>query len=373
MSDGKDDADPKAQKGGFKNQLHGFGKFIWNSETHEFIGRTGKSWASIIVYFLIFYTCLALFFYLNLKMFFLVAVDDKVPTRTEYDSIIKYYPGENISSCVNVRLICVWDFMYFSAQIIVYYIIFYGCLAAFFAINISLFFTTIDDKAPRLQGFDTLLKGHPGMGFRPSPDNTLIKINITDPSTYTDEINGLNTFLAPYFNQTDSNIYQDCSDGNPPAHGKVCRFDVSMLGNCTADKNYGYKDGQPCVLLKLNKIYGWTPQNLTDPSKLSDYYNATGDLHPIYNNNIPITCQGEVGADIDNIGEVSIFPPNGLPFNFYPYLNQDGYMAPIAMVQFTKPMHGALLMVWCKAWANNIYHDRTDQAGSVHFELMVDI
>lgn len=43
MSHDKDD-DPKAQKGGWKTQVHGLGKFIWNSETHEFLGRTGKSW-----------------------------------------------------------------------------------------------------------------------------------------------------------------------------------------------------------------------------------------------------------------------------------------------------------------------------------------
>lgn len=72
------------------------------------------------------------------------------------------------------------------------------------------------------------------------------------------------------------------------------------------------------------------------------------------------------------MGHVSIYPPEGLPFNFYPYLNQDGYMAPIVMAQFESLERGALLMVWCKAWADNIYHDRTDLAGSVHFELLVD-
>jgi sodium/potassium-transporting ATPase subunit beta len=26
----------------------------------------------------------------------------------------------------------------------------------------------------------------------------------------------------------------------------------------------------------------------------------------------------------------------------------------------------------CKAWAKNIFHDRADRRGSVHFELMID-
>lgn len=33
---------------------------------------------------------------------------------------------------------------------------------------------------------------------------------------------------------------------------------------------------------------------------------------------------------------------------------------------------GVLINIECKAWAQNIVHDRTDRRGSVHFELMVD-
>lgn len=33
---------------------------------------------------------------------------------------------------------------------------------------------------------------------------------------------------------------------------------------------------------------------------------------------------------------------------------------------------GVLINIECKAWAHNIHHDRAEQRGSVHFELMVD-
>jgi sodium/potassium-transporting ATPase subunit beta len=33
---------------------------------------------------------------------------------------------------------------------------------------------------------------------------------------------------------------------------------------------------------------------------------------------------------------------------------------------------GVLINIECKAWANNIQHDRADRRGSVHFELMID-
>lgn len=80
----------------------------------------------------------------------------------------------------------------------------------------------------------------------------------------------------------------------------------------------------------------------------------------------------QFAADKDNIGTVKIYPPDGLPFSFYPYLNQPGYLAPIAMAQFENLRPGTVILVWCKAWADNIYHDRADQAGSVRFELLVD-
>ena len=31
-------------------------------------------------------------------------------------------------------------------------------------------------------------------------------------------------------------------------------------GDCTLENNYGYKEGKPCILLKLNRIYGWNPE-----------------------------------------------------------------------------------------------------------------
>lgn len=55
-------------------------------------------------------------------------------------------------------------------------------------------------------------------------------------------------------NQTDPNVYADCSNGNPAPAGKVCRFDVKTLGPCTQENGYGYAEGKPCVLLKLNKV-----------------------------------------------------------------------------------------------------------------------
>lgn len=39
---------------------------------------------------------------------------------------------------------------------------------------------------------------------------------------------------------------------------------------------------------------------------------------------------------------------------------------------FCLDVGGVLINIECKAWAHNIYHDRIERRGSVHFELMVD-
>ena len=46
-----------------------------------------------------------------------------------------------------------------------------------------------------------------------------------------------------------------CSPGQKPPAGKVCQFNVTDAtgGFCTPEKDYGYYEGRPCVLLKMNK------------------------------------------------------------------------------------------------------------------------
>ena len=44
---------------------------------------------------------------------------------------------------------------------------------------------------------------------------------------------------------------------------KACRFDIKDLGaSCVKQQSFGYEDGQPCVLMKLNRVSQYLLCNL---------------------------------------------------------------------------------------------------------------
>ena len=49
-----------------------------------------------------------------------------------------------------------------SAKIGVFYLVFYSCLALFFAIMLAGFFATLDSRAPTQKGLYSLIKANPG-------------------------------------------------------------------------------------------------------------------------------------------------------------------------------------------------------------------
>jgi sodium/potassium-transporting ATPase subunit beta len=264
------------------------------------------------------------------------------------------------------------------AKIGLFYLIFYSCLAGFFAVMLTVFFTTVDDTEPTQQGMYSLIKGNPGMGFRPmvSVESTLISFNVNESSSYKDHVEDLKQMLNPYGNQGDA---FECTDANKPTKSdkSVCQFNVSLLGDqCTEAHSFGYKAGKPCVLLKVNKVFGWLPEPF-DNSSLADSDDEMaqeakkllGDR--MDSTHIGLTCEGENEGDKDNIFSVEYYPKEGFSYNYFPYYNHPNYVQPLVFVQFDV-RKGALIQVWCKLWAKNIKHHKNDKAGSAHFELLVD-
>jgi len=303
--------------------------FIWNSKTGEVLGRSGMSWAKITLFYIIFYICLAIFVFV----------------------------------CYNI----------FAA-------------------------TTLIEGEPRWKLTSSLIGANPGVGFRPMPDqdkntdSSLIWINLAEEKTDSYWVDELDEFFKgdkPKAEGLDCNFQNGVTAGN----GEFCNLDTSKVPVCTRGNNgYGYFEGKPCVLIKLNKIYDFVPKAYTKDtlkqatdqkmpaslrSKIESYANspATSNL----TRSTWISCEGENPSDKETIGPLAYYSPGrekfefeGIPNYYYPYQNQEGYKTPFLFVKFMNPRPNTLIQVECKAWAENIQYDRTQRLGSVHFELLID-
>lgn len=260
------------------------------------------------------------------------------------------------------------------AKIGIFYIIFYSCLAGFFAVMLVGFFATLDEKTPTQKKMYSLIKGNPGMGFRPMPniEMTLIKVNEKDLN-----VQSIESVMKEYRTFQNGTVV-NCTAGERAGEEEVCEVPLDNFGPCTLENNYGYDNGTPCVLLKLNRVFDWTPQAFSNDSEGSeeikkrheDAVKALGDR--ISNDHVGISCEGENDADLDTLGRVEFYPEKGFPFNYYPYKNQLGYRSPLVFARFPELKKGILIQVWCKLWAANIKHHKNDKAGSAHFEILFD-
>jgi len=258
-------------------------------------------------------------------------------------------------------------------KIICFYIVYYSCLAAFFAGMLTIFLNTfIDDKAPSLMGRQSILPQNPGMGFRPQPDpeKSIVIFNPNDNKTYLKYVDAMEEFLLKPVKKSNVSYLLgqegavDCEDqapAKPVTHNsKPCRFNVTamddVMTNCV-DNSYGYPEGKPCVVVKLNKIFEFIPV-------LKKEENVSF---------VRIECRGQHVADMDNIGEVEYFPKPGMDLSFFPYLNQKNYLSPLVFVKFNNVRRNVLVQVVCQPInVENIQTDsRSKGDGRVEFELFL--
>lgn len=299
----------------------GFKKFLWNGDTSEFLGRTGSSWFKIGLFYIVYYTF----------------------------------------------------------------------LTGFFIGMLLIFYQTLDDKEPKWQNSNGIIGSNPGVGYRPKPsmdsvESTLVQFRHGELGNWKPWVERLDDFLKGYKAvdkkpKPDAN-HVECSFDNQPGPGQYCKVlaEELMTGPCTLENHYGYDKGKPCVIIKLNKIYGWNPEpykidELPDemPESLKTYINETEDLKQEQKEGMVwFSCEGENPADKEHIGHIDYLPKPGVPKFHYPYTNQDGYHSPAVFAHFTNPKHGVLISITCKAWAKNIEHDYMERRGTAHFELMID-
>jgi len=267
------------------------------------------------------------------------------------------------------------------AKIGAFYLVFYSCLAGFFAIMLLGFFSTLDKTAPTMQKMYSPMKQNPGMGFRPmtKKDSTLIKFNATDSESYEKQINDILSYLRDggYVDSdyATSNVTHDTSGKELFSVDEAMNSSGCAINHTDINKSFGYADGEPCVLLKINKVYDWEPAAFDNETLNTEFgeeaQKALGDRLTF--TDIGVTCEGENDADIDNLGGIQFYPDSGYQFQYFPYKNEQLYRAPLVFAKFSGAQKGVVMQVWCKLWTQNIKHHKNDKAGSVHFELMIDV
>lgn len=255
-------------------------------------------------------------------------------------------------------------------KLALFYFIFYLLLAGFFILLLLILYAIIDLKEPTYYNVDSVMNSrnrvNPGMGFRPQPDpeSELIHYNPNDPKKIT---YSLDIFLSNYEKNKEANF--------TGAHGTKVSFNYEeIIKNtpCSKENNYGYNTPHPCVVVKLNRIFGWLPKYGNAPYNLSK---LDGEKkYYVY-----VSCNGETSTDRDNIGAIDYYStyPNsevgGIEFKYFPYRNQPGYLSPLVFVHFKELKPNTLYNIDCKAYAKNIDNsDRVNKRGMTKFQIFVE-
>ncbi|KAM4689833.1 LOW QUALITY PROTEIN: sodium/potassium-transporting ATPase subunit beta-2-like [Rhinophrynus dorsalis] len=303
-----------SQKKSCGQLMEEFGEFIWN-RTREFMGRTGSSWALILIF----------------------------------------------------------------------YLVFYAFLAALFSLTMWVMLQTIDEYHPKYS--DRL--SNPGLMIRPKTESLEIvySMNNTNDPSWKGYVEKLNSVLEEYNSSVQEQRGSVCVGGvynrqedngdvrNYPK--KACQFLRSSLGNCSGeeDPTYGYKDGSPCVLIKMNRVIGFLPAVNQGLSNTSITINCTGKRLK--------SAVNESNEETDRLlGSRVYFPNNGMNLGtidlmYFPYYGnkaQKNYTQPLVAVKFLNAKPNTDHYVECRVNALNINNkdDRDKFAGRVIFKLRID-
>ncbi|KAE8604788.1 hypothetical protein XENTR_v10014831 [Xenopus tropicalis] len=148
------------------------------------------------------------------------------------------------------------------ALILLFYLVFYGFLAGLFTLTMWVMLQTLDDSVPKYR--DRV--SSPGLMISPKSAGLEIKFTRNKTQSYQEYIQTLHTFLTPY-NDAIQAKNDLCAPGlyfdqDEKDEKKACQFNRSSLGLCSGieDNTFGYNEGKPCVIVKMNRIIGLKPE-----------------------------------------------------------------------------------------------------------------
>ncbi|KAI0985847.1 hypothetical protein GJ496_001884 [Pomphorhynchus laevis] len=271
-----------------------------------------------------------------------------------------------------------------------FYSSFYFLLALLLTIMALFVMITIPKDRPKyILGESTmavLTPLNPGLGLRPRVGKSydLIKFHVGDGDNETlsrqSYIESIVNFLRPYQNTSTLRNCSEIPESQLPLSGpyESCLFYLEPP-QCSELDEFGYENGEPCVLIKLNRIYGWTSDGAsscpTDDQKSDGKGSIKGP------GNIRIKCQGETVTDVELIETIEYYSYNGnsqdcadIPNNkmYYPFRSQINYLSPYVWAKFNVK-HNVLVSIICRAYAENIDSiQKMKMRGMLRFKLFIE-
>ncbi|MEQ2309419.1 hypothetical protein AMECASPLE_038504 [Ameca splendens] len=123
-----------------------------------------------------------------------------------------------------------------------------------FTLTMWVMLQTLDDDVPRHQ--DRL--ANPGLVVRPQAIE--ISYNHSEPTQYNPYVQQLHDLLQQYNDSIQEGnelcLVGEYTDQDEQPKKKVCQFKRSTLRQCSGlpDTSFGYAEGQPCVIIKMNRV-----------------------------------------------------------------------------------------------------------------------
>lgn len=188
------------------------------------------------------------------------------------------------------------------AKIGLFYLVFYGFLAGFFSAMLAVFLTTVerpeDGGKPKLTQY---IENKPGLTRL---DQSFLLENYDSAANDSSYVKAINNILYGIGNDT---IYDGACPTSGPRNSsssKPCFAPVGLYGDCEPEKlQAALKNKKPCVFIKINKVFGWTPKG---------------------NDFLKLNCEGTAF--------VKVFPEGFLLAGF-PYKGDKGHQLPFVAVQ----------------------------------------
>ncbi|XP_063160954.1 potassium-transporting ATPase subunit beta [Candoia aspera] len=242
-----------------------------------------------------------------------------------------------------------------------YYVAFYVVMTGLFSLAIYSLMRTLNPYTPDYQ--DRLKS--PGVTLRPDvygEKGLEIYYNISQQSSWDGYVSALQNFLSAY-NETMQKDNINCTQGSyyfqktfdaPNKEKYSCKFTKDILENCSGltDPTFGFPEGSPCLIIKMNRIINFLPGNGTAPRVNC----TTLDASPL---------------------EVAYYPANGtFSLHYFPYYGlkaQPNYTNPLVAVKLLNISLNKEVHIVCRVIGTGITSDNPHDPyeGKVEFKLRI--